>query len=769
MRHFPLPVKKAIFYHSPHFLVYLSTVISSLRFSIMKLVPFRFFAFGRSWAWIWIVLCALAAGSSSHVFSADIDALRWKWSNPTPFGNSVAGLAWRTNRLYLSVGDQGSIYGAETLPTWRRLSTDTTLSLRAVTYFGDRAIIVGAAGVILWSDGDVFQTAVTGKTNWLEGIAASPDRLVVVGDAGLVLVSTNGINWVAGSSGTTNWLRSVAYGSGVFLAVGEQGWVGSSPDGRVWTQRATGRTTVALNSVVPSTTGFFAVGERGTYLSSRTASLSQWDSSRISTEYALNATVAVGSERVVVGNGECWFGVQIGTAFIWSNEVNSLRSAPAPVDNYLSLIATGTVLLAGSDNGLIVSGTRSSSVAGYSWSYTEPTTLSTLWDSLLVLVARTNTTVAAPSGIPVFSTNQTPSEFVLAVGQRSAFVDSTDGIIWDQGLVSTRFSSIDFYGIGGRSNLLIAAGAKGTLAKSTSEFLPIVTTNLFTNGAVVLRVLLTNQVNSLGITWDPVTSPVTADLQSVAASEELIVVTGTAGTVITSPDAATWTRRTSGTTATLSSVGHWAGGFVATGERGVLLTSSNGIRWNVLPPTTTNWLWRVRSIEGRLLVVGENGTLLISTNATSWQSQRVGQTTWWNDVVHAWDKWYLIGNSGTVAVSTNLISWTLASAPTSRDLYTATVIGKRIIAGGENGVILRARVAPFEAPVKLAKYPKSAVDNFFVFSGEQDQPFVFERSIDLQDWMHPDLLEITDVEGLLFLFDSEPNGLTQQFYQTRSP
>jgi hypothetical protein len=90
--------------------------------------------------------------------------LTWRWSNPTPFGNSIADLAWQTNRLYLAVGDRGSLWAASTLPNWWRVKTGTTASLRGATYLGDRAIVVGEGGVILWSDGAEFQSVSTGRT-----------------------------------------------------------------------------------------------------------------------------------------------------------------------------------------------------------------------------------------------------------------------------------------------------------------------------------------------------------------------------------------------------------------------------------------------------------------------------------------------------------------------------------------------------------------------------------------------------------------------------
>ena len=426
------------------------------------------------------------------------------------------------------------------------MKTGTSVALRGATYLGDRAIVVGESGTILWSDGEVFQSAVSGKTQWLESVAASTNRVVAVGDGGTVLVSTNGVEWTAASVGKTNNLTSITYASGLFVAVGDAAFVASSVDGLSWTARNTGKSGFNWYRVAPVSTGVMIVGDAGNYAISRTTQLLQWDAGRISTTNALTAVLAIGNERLVAGSGELRFGVSLFGNWVWSSEANSLRANPAPLVTYQCLLWDGQQVVAGTRNGLIVTGTRSSTLAGFNWSYTEPTGIAAIWDSLVLTVPGTNVSVAFTGAVPTFSTNTQPQTLRVTAGEWAQFMDSPDGKNWNRGLAPASASGVNYYGLGGRSNLVVAAGSSGALALSRTDYAPLVSTNSATNGTQVVRVLITNQVNTLGIAWEAVASGVTADLRAVCANSNLFVVAGSSGVILTSPDARSWTRRTSG-------------------------------------------------------------------------------------------------------------------------------------------------------------------------------------------------------------------------------
>ena len=715
---------------------------------------------------LWILFAVMAGAGTVRAQGSN---LTWHWSNPTPFGNSITDLAWRTNRLYLAVGDRGALWVADSLPNWRRAKTGTTVALRGATYLGDRAIVVGEGGAIFWSDGEVFEAAVTGRTQWLESVAASADRVVAVGDGGVVMVSTNGIDWAAASVGKTNNLTSVTYASGLFVAVGDAAFVASSSDGLRWTVRNTGKTGFNWYRVAPVSSGVMAVGDAGNYVISRTAQLLQWDSGRISTTNALTAVLALGNERLVGGSGELRFGASLFGNWVWSSEANPLRPNPAPLLTYQCLLWDGQQVVAGTRGGLIVTGTRSATFVGFNWSYTEPTGIASIWDSLVLSVPGTNVSVSFNGAVPTFTTNTQPQTLRVTAGEWAQFMDSPDGKNWNRGLAPANASGVSYFGIGGRPTLVVAAGSAGSLALSRTEYVPLVSTHTATLGAQVVRVLITNQVNTLGIAWESVASGVTTDLRAVCANSNLFVVAGSGGVILTSPDSRSWTRRTSGSTAIFSGATAWPGGFVVSGQNGVLVTSTNGLSWTSRVSGTPRWLWRVRWLSDRLVAVGDGGTVLTSTNGVDWTARSTPTATWWNDV--SWQSgWFcLVGDGGVVAVSQDLSNWVELPTLTSRNLYTVCAADGQWVVAGNGGAILRSRATAFDAPVQILNYPKTPEENLFLFGGQMDQAFRLERSTDLLNWQDATDLEISDPEGVLLLLDPTTNAPNGQFFRVVHP
>jgi hypothetical protein len=512
-----------------------------------------------------------------------------------------------------------------------------------------------------------------------------------------------------------------------------------------------------------------AVGDAGNYLISRTPQLAVWDSGRIVTTNALTSVLAVGSERLVGGAGELRFGVNLLGGWIWSSEINPLRANPAPLVTYQCLLWDGRQVVAGTRGGLIVTGTRSTTLAGFNWSYTEPPGFDSIWDSVVLSVPGTNVSVSFPSGIPAYATNTQPQTLRVTAGESAQFLDSADGKNWNRGLAPASASGISYFGIGGRSNLVVAAGSAGALAVSRTDYVPLVSTNTATNGTQVVRVVLTNRVNTLGIAWESATSGVQADLRGVCADGNLFVVAGSAGTILTSPDARTWTRRTAGVSAVLSGAAAWPGGFVVSGQNGTLLTSANGQSWTPRASGTSRWLWRVRWLGGRLVAVGDGGTVLSSSDGLVWTASSTPSATWWNDV--AWQSgWFcLVGDGGVVALSQDLSSWVESPTLTTRNLYTACAAAGQWIVGGSGAALLRARAVAFDAPVQVLNYPKSPDESLFLFGGQMDQAFRLERSSDLRAWGRATELEISDPEGVLLLLDSGANAPDGQFFRVVEP
>jgi len=254
------------------------------------------------------------------------------------------------------------------------------------------------------------------------------------------------------------------------------------------------------------------------------------------------------------------------------------------------------------------------------------------------------------------------------------------------------------------------------------------------------------------------------------------VVTGSKGTVLTSPDGSNWTARISTTTNLLSSVTEWPGGLVAVGDHGTILTSPDGISWTHRSSGTTNWVYRVRWFNPSLVAVGQNGTILTSANGLTWSNRASGTTLWLNDAVFIADTWFVVGVSGAVLASSNLVNWVSRGTITRKPLYSAATDSKQLVVVGVEGVIVRSQVVPDLTPVSFLDYARvttngiSPAYNVFLFGGKPDQHFTLNRVTNLMDipWTTGPELEILDGSGTLYYIEtiSGTNIPPIEFYQT---
>ena len=58
--------------------------------------------------------------------AASAAPLRWHWSNPSPHGNNIAGIAFHADRGYVQVTDHGQCYTSPDLATWTPNDSPTT-------------------------------------------------------------------------------------------------------------------------------------------------------------------------------------------------------------------------------------------------------------------------------------------------------------------------------------------------------------------------------------------------------------------------------------------------------------------------------------------------------------------------------------------------------------------------------------------------------------------------------------------------------------------
>ncbi|MBI5772453.1 MAG: hypothetical protein HZA89_01770 [Verrucomicrobia bacterium] len=680
--------------------------------------------------------------------------LRWRWSNPQPHGNNVVDMAYSSlSALAVQVAERGQIYTSSDFQTWTAAESGVTNALRGVAFFGisQRIIIVGENGAALYADStsQFLPATLPATTNWLEGVTASPGTLVAVGDNGSVYASTTGTNWVKQTFPFTNWLRSVAFGiynsSPVFVTVGEAGFVATSANGTSWNKR-TVSTTADLNRVSCHNGVFRAVGNGGVYLTSVNGG-SSWTVENTGATNDLFAVITTtsGSQTNIVVAGDNEARLHNGTA--WQNLLNPVTTNSPPTWTYYAGCATPGLLLLAGRTGMMAEGYAVGGV--YSrWLAGSDSLRQWLWDVHHI-----------QSGY-------------FAVGDYGSLLSSVDGVSWTIELPPDAATNSVLLGIGGDTNLLVAVGDSGVILVSTNSQTAVLTTNTVGTNTTIT----TNFASNLGVLWNAATSPTTTNLQGVCRANNLFVVTGAGGKILTSTNGSNWTTRAAPTTALLSSVTAFSGGWVAVGDAGTILTSPDAVTWTARNFATTNWIYRVRQLNGTLLAVGQNGLILTSTNGVNWASRASGTTKWLNDAAYLDGIYLTTGTQGALLISTNAVDWSDAGTITKKALYGLATDGSQLVAVGVEGAILRSPVVADPTPVTFAAYNLTAatnsVEHLFLFGGKPDQQFNLEGATALgqtNSWTTGKFLEITDPAGLLYYLETNPltNSTPQEFFRAR--
>jgi len=696
---------------------------------------------------ILIAFCQLAWGFEVEA------AQRWRWSNPKPHGNNIMETAYQPALgLAVQVAERGQIYTSYDFDFWMPQDSGTTNSLRAVTFFGSRILVVGESGTVLYADSpDAFRPATlpAPTTDWLEGVAASTTLAVAVGDNAAIYTTGSGTNWSRVPPANipfTNWLRSVAYGGNRFVAVGEVGRIAESTNGTIWTTNAS-PTTYNLNRITYNGQYFTIVGDSGVVLTNSGSTWQLLTGSGASSNLYASAGTATGAQ-LLAGDYE----MRLREAGIWRNVLDPTNTFRPPSWTYLHALTltnqSGSNQLASffvtGRTGMMVSGYRTNGT--YLWDVAGSSLRNWLWDVTFV------------------------NNLYATVGDYATIMTSLDGVTWDLEAPPPMHTNRVYLGVGGDTNVLLAVGTGGAIALSTNGVVTVVTTN----GSGTNVVITTNYVNSYGIFWRAAGStPTTNTLQGVAAFNGQYIVVGDYGTILRSINGAIWSVVTSPTNLILTSVAASQSGWVAVGEKGALFYSANGTAWTRINSQTTNWLYRVRYLSGRYVVVGQKGVFLTSTNGQNWSLPVTISSSWLNDVAYVGGAYYAIGSQGTVLMSTNLVDWASLGTITGKSLYGAATDGGQLILVGVEGAILRSQIIPIETPVRIGSFDTTLTSNLvqqlFLFEGRPDQRFVLQSSSDLFNWTTEASLELFDSSGTVYYYKSvaRTNAPVHRFYRTK--
>jgi hypothetical protein len=491
----------------------------------------------------------------------------------------------------------------------------------------------------------------------------------------------------------------------------------------------TSGTSAHLNRVVWTQEGFVACVDNGRILKSVDGI--SWSTVLTGASGPLCDMECLGQNCVVVGENEVRRQFAQGP---WVNEL--LLNSDLPSWTYTSLVNEETLLLTGGRSGMLVEGFDGPS--SFSWLQRTPSIRNWLWECTRM------------------------PDFYVTVGYNGTILTSGNGIDWDLELVPFSVANTVFLGVGGTTNLLLAAGNHGTVLLSPHLLTNIVLTNL--SGS-----LITNPASTLGVLWNELLPhPTLEDLQGVAVFGSLFILTGNHGTILTSPNGTNWTPRLTGTTAFLSGIAPFPNGVVATGDAGTILTSADGLSWTPHLIGLTNWIYRVRYVNSQLVAVGEEGLILTSSNGIDWVRQNSGTTAWLNEVVFAEEAFYVAGTQGTLLTSTNAVDWNPIGTLTGKALYGAASYNGQLILCGVEGAILRAQLRPQLQPARFEQFTRQNGYNVYLISGQPDQRWTLEQSQDYAEWLSGPSFEFLDSSGTVLLLQKQPEDEpAHQFYRTR--
>jgi hypothetical protein len=696
---------------------------------------------------LFIAIALLAAGQ--------VRALTWRWSNPSPHGNNVVDMAWDGN-LAVQVTELGQIYTGMNFFGWLPQNSGTTNDLQAVVFLGNRIVFSGAEGAVGYSDDGVnFTSSSLNTANWLVSLAASSNLVVAVGDNAVIYTSSDGASWQYQGQAPNNpngsWLLSAAWGAGEFVITGEYGYVATSADGVHWTSHSINSTPPFVTSDLTSVawvsttnaafafpyTGFWAATSDGRALYSTNRGAAWHLFSGLNSTNVLYAISANATSGLLAGEDDVRLAT---TAGLWGRQAGQLPGS-APIWTYYTAVwDTNGAYRLGGDDGMLVQGAATTN-NNYIWQTPYYSVRDFLWQTTLA------------------------SDLYVAVGDNARIMTSGNGVDWSIEAIpftnSVSATNTVFFCVGGNSNMLVAAGNRGSLAVSPNNPTPVVITNL--DGTT-----FTNLVGSMGVLWYSLPAPTTNDLTGVCTFSNNLYLAGGNATLLRSADGTNWTRMAvpSAGNTYISGLASSSNSFIAAGDQGLLLSSADGVNWSKITSGTTNWLFRVRCLNGRFLAIGETGTILQSTNGVNWSFASSGTTNWLNDAIMVSNTCYIVGNNGTVLASIDFVNWTNIGCITAQSLYGAATQNGQLVVVGLQGTILRSQILPDLTPVDFVGYQQAGDQNLFLVAGQPDQRFTLDSSTNLMSWVTGPVLDLIYGSGtLVFLTNLGTNPPPTQFYR----
>ncbi|MBF0593185.1 MAG: VCBS repeat-containing protein [Nitrospirae bacterium] len=168
-------------------------------------------------------------------------------------------------------------------------------------------------------------------------------------------------------------------------------------------------------------------------------------------------------------------------------------------------------------------------------------------------------------------------------------------------------------------------------------------------------------------TWTPRSSGTSQQLNGLIYGGGRFVAVGSAGTIVTSPDAVTWKTVSSGTQSDLNDVAYGNGMFIAVapvaGQGGNTLTSPDGETWTIHNPFNVNGsITNITYVNGRFFASGGNyntSFIFTSTDGVTWAEGDKGVLGHTGRVSYGNGIYIASGYGANISTSTDAINWSV--------------------------------------------------------------------------------------------------------------
>ncbi|HYE30809.1 MAG TPA: immunoglobulin domain-containing protein [Methylomirabilota bacterium] len=637
----------------------------------------------------------VAVGDSGARFYS-LDGNNWtaRGGGVSPFSSVAAG-----NGVFVGVDIFGSFGSSPDGNVWTGITVPIaggTVGYPKLKFVNGRFVAANNTQISFSTDGATWTTPVTpgvGQFNTgtrVVHVAHGNNLWVAAGHTGFA-TSADGTTWTKVAQPAVG-IDSLSFGGGVFVAHDYGDNILASTNGTTWqiVGRAPdfngiaygkGRFVVASRELWTSTNGFI------------------WTAARVSTMDTPQPYVGRSTRpqdgpygfAPVVGSanggniGQWWYGHN-GYMYYFQNTFSNLFGELPPITDatlrtfvgdpaYYGLFAgdNGTIIYIRSEGGfnppkrvLTRPATSGDLLAGTGVG-TRPLFVGSLG---AIVIAADNTLtnyIAVPSGttetlrqVHHFTTAnglQTPTNIVIAVGDKGTVLTSPNGLAWVKRTLPTTEDLV------GATFLDPLNGKPGRILVYTKSGAYLETTNLATWKAADLP-----QVSS----GPPAALP---QVESLAFGNGRWVGLGQDFTAA-STDSFTWNRRP--TLGGLRQVAFGNGRFVALSTTGVSGTSTDGLQWTI----RTNLPAQMNVLAfggGRFVAAGAAGKTAFSTDGLTWTEKASGATETFTAITYANGKFVAVGQGGSIT-SADGETWTRGG----------TFTGQSYAVAGGNGVFVTA-------------------------------------------------------------------------------